>query len=114
MRRSPKLEPIVLTEEENNRLVEWTRRRKTSQAQAQALRVRIVLTGQHVRPNREIGRQLHVVPQMVGKWRGRFQSARLEGLLDEPQPSAPRTIADAQVEPVIGKTLNEKPREATH
>ena len=34
MRRGPKLEPIVLTMEENNRLLEWTRRHKTSQALA--------------------------------------------------------------------------------
>ncbi len=40
MRRGPKLEPIILTTEENNRLVEWTRRHKTSQALA--MRARIV------------------------------------------------------------------------
>ena len=28
MRRGPKVEPIVLTADENNRLVEWTRRHK--------------------------------------------------------------------------------------
>lgn len=41
MRRGPRLEPITLTTEENNRLMEWTRRHKTSQALA--LRARIVL-----------------------------------------------------------------------
>ena len=76
MRRGPKLKPIVLTVEENNRLLEWTRRHKTSQALA--LR------------------------------------ARLDGLLDEPRPGAPRTISDSEVERVIAKTLHEKPREATH
>jgi transposase len=112
MRRGPKLEPIVLTVEENNRLLEWTRRHKTSQALA--LRARIVLACQHDRSNREIGRQLCITPQTVGKWRGRFQAARLQGLLDEPRPGAPRTISDEKVERVIAKTLHEKPREATH
>lgn len=112
MRRGPKLEPIVLTMEENHRLLEWTRRHKTSQALA--LRARIVLACQQDRSNREIARQLRVTPQTVGKWRSRFKGARLDGLLDEPRPGAPRTISDEKVERVIAKTLHEKPRTATH
>jgi hypothetical protein len=46
--------------------------------------------------------------------RRRFQSARLEGLLDEPRPGAPRTIGETLVEQAIAKTLHEKPRAATH
>jgi transposase len=112
MRRGPKIEPIRLSTEENNRLVEWTRRHKTSQALA--LRARIILACQQDRSNREVAVQLRITPQTVGKWRGRFQSARLDGLLDEPRPGAPRTISDAMVEQVITKTLHEKPRAATH
>ena len=112
MRRGRKLEPIVLTSEENNRLLEWTRRRKTSQALA--LRARIVLACQQDRSNREIGREVRATAQTVGKWRSRFQRSRLDGLLDEPRPGAPRTISDEQVERVIAKTLREKPRAATH
>jgi transposase len=111
MRRGPKLEPIILTTEENNRLVEWTRRHKTSQALA--MRARIVLGCQPGRSNREIAEQLRVTAQTVGKWRTRFSEKRLEGLLDEPRPGAPRTINDAVVEKVIAKTLHEKPRAAT-
>jgi transposase len=114
MRRGPKnkYESFTLTSEENNRLVEWTRRHKTSQALA--LRARIVLACQRDRSNRDIGRELRVTAQTVGKWRGRFGAMRLEGLLDEPRPGAPRTIGDAQVERVIAKTLHEKPKDATH
>jgi transposase len=112
MRRGPKLEPITLTTEENNRLVEWTRRQKTSQALA--LRARIVLACRPQRSNREIAEQLRVTAQTVGKWRTRFIEKRLDGLLDEPRPGAPRTIDDALVEQVIARTLHEKPREATH
>ena len=64
MRRGPKLEPIVLTLEEHNRLREWTRRHKTSQALA--MRARVVLACQQDRSNREIGQQLRVTPQTVG------------------------------------------------
>ena len=112
LRRGRKLEPIVLTSEENNRLLEWTRRQKTSQALA--LRARIVLACQHDRSNREIGQEVRATAQTVGKWRSRFQRLRLDGRLDEPRPGAPRTISDAQVERVVAKTLHEKPRAATH
>jgi len=39
---------------------------------------------------------------------------RLDGLLDEPRPGAPRKFDDARVEQLIATTLNERPREATH
>lgn len=112
MRRGPRLEPITLTAEEHSRLVEWTRRHKTSQALA--MRARVVLCGQQDHSNREIAQQLRVTPQTVGKWRKRFVDRRLDGLLDEPRPGAPRTISDAVVERVIAKTLHAKPRDATH
>jgi len=111
MRRGPQVESITLTTEESNRLLEWTRRHKTSQALA--LRARIVLACQQGRFDGEVARELRVTRGTVGKWRRRFQSARLEGLLDEPRPGAPRTISDTLVEQVIAKTLHEKPRAAT-
>ena len=112
MRRGPKLEPIVLSMEESNRLVEWARRHKS--AQALALRARIVLACQQDRSNRQIAQQVHSTAQTVGKWRARFVRKGLDGLLDEPRPGAPRTISDAMVEKMIAKTLHEKPRDATH
>ena len=112
MRRGPQVESIILTTEESNRLLEWTRRHKTSQALA--LRARIVLACQKDRTDGEVAQELRIRRQTVGKWRRRFQSARLEGLLDEPRPGAPRTISDTLVEQVIAKTLHEKPRTATH
>jgi transposase len=112
MRRGRKVEPITLTSEESTRLLEWTRRHKTSQALA--MRARIVLACQQDRTDGEVARELRIIRATVGKWRRRFQSARLEGLLDEPRPGAPRTISDTVVEQVIAKTLHEKPRAATH
>ena len=112
MRRGPRVVAITLTTEESDRLLEWTRRHKTSQALA--LRARIVLACQQDRSDGEIARELRIGRQTVGKWRRRFHSDRLDGLLDEPRPGAPRTIGDAVVEQVIAKTLHEKPRAATH
>jgi transposase len=112
MRPGPKRKVIELTAEERGRLLEWTRRHKTSQALA--LRARIVLASQEELPNGEIARQLRTTRGTVGKWRARFVEARLEGLLDEPRPGAPRTISDESVEGVIARTLHEQPRDATH
>jgi DNA-binding MurR/RpiR family transcriptional regulator len=39
---------------------------------------------------------------------------RLDGVYDEPRPSAKRTITDEQVEAVIIRTLETTPRGATH
>src|SRR5207247_7453115 len=39
---------------------------------------------------------------------------RLDGLLDEPRPGAPRKISDAKVEQVVTLALESKPEGATH
>jgi transposase len=51
---------------------------------------------------------------MVGKWRSRFGSKRLDGLLDEPRPGTPRRLSAAQVERVLTMTLESTPKQATH
>lgn len=48
-------------------------------------------------PNDHIARTLHVTRQTVGRWRARFVAKRLDGLLSEPRPGAPRRIPDAEV-----------------
>src|SRR6266480_1466285 len=112
MRRGPQLRELKLTAQENNQLVEWTRRHKTSQALA--LRARIILACAQGVNNSEVAKRCRVIRQTVGKWRGRFLERRLDGLLDEPRPGAPRKLDDARIEQLIATTLNERPREATH
>ena len=112
MRRGPRLSKLVLSVPENNQLIEWARRHKTSQALAS--RSRIILACAQGVSNREVAERCRVTPQTVGKWRGRFLARRLDGLLDEPRPGAPRKVDDAKIEQLIAATLNERPREATH
>ena len=112
MKRGRPLPELVLSVSENNQLVEWTRRHKTSQALA--LRARIILACAQNKSNTDVADRLHITIQTVGKWRHRFVQRRLDGLLDEPRPGTPRTVSDAQVERLIATTLNEVPRDATH
>jgi transposase len=112
MSRGPQLAELKLTVQENNQLVEWTRRQKTSQALA--LRSRIVLACAQGADNSEVAKRCRVTRQTVGKWRRRFLERGLDGLLDEPRPGAPRKLDDARIERLIATTLNERPREATH
>jgi transposase len=111
-RRGPKLAPLVLSTDERATLERWSRRR--SSAQALALRCRIVLACAEGTSNTEVAERLGVSRPTVTKWRARFVAHRLEGLVDEPRPGAPRTITDEQVERVVVKTLEETPTDATH
>jgi len=112
MSRGPRLKELKLTARESNQLLEWTRRHKTSQALAQ--RARIILACAQGLDNSEVSRGCRVMRQTVGKWRSRFLERRLDGLLDEPRPGAPRKLDDARIEQLIATTLNERPRGATH
>ena len=106
------LQPLTLTDDEREKLEAWVRRPKTSQRLA--LRSRIVLAAAAGEANTAVARRLRVTMPTVGKWRARFLADRLEGLVDEPRPGAPRTITDADVEAVVTKTLESKPDNATH
>lgn len=103
---------LVLTDEERSTLERLATRRKS--AQALAMRCRIVLGCATGATNAIVAAELGVSGAMVGKWRSRFVAERLDGLLDAPRPGATRTITDDQVEAVIVKTLEEKPKDATH
>jgi transposase len=104
--------PLNVTPEEKEKLTMLARRRKT--AQALATRARIVLGCSDGLSNGEVAKQLRVTGATVCKWRERFRVDRLEGILDEPRPGAPRSITDAQVEEVITTTLESMPANSTH
>jgi transposase len=105
-------QPLILAEEERAQLERWSRRPKTSQRLA--LRSRIVLACADGDENTVVAETLGICKGTVGKWRKRFLTNRLDGLVDEPRPGAPRTITDDDVERVVTMTLESKPRNATH
>ncbi len=112
MRTGRPKKPLVLRNEEREKLQQWAKRPKT--AQRLALRSRIVLSCGEGLSNQAVARQCGVSTHTVSKWRERFRTDRLEGLADEPRPGAPRAITDAQVEEVGTRTLESTPPQATH
>jgi transposase len=104
---SPKLEPLVLSDDERQVLEGWARRRKT--AQALALRSRIILACADGAGVSAVAAELGISRTTAGKWRARFLEARLKGLNDEQRPGRPRTVTDQHVEKVIAATLEQAP-----
>jgi transposase len=103
---------LQLSRQERETLERWSRRHRS--AQALALRCRIVLACAEGLSNTAVAGRLPATIQTVGKWRSRFLAQRLDGLLDEPRPGAPRKLSDAAVERVLTLTLEKRPSDATH
>src|SRR5579864_1508436 len=104
--------PLNLSSEEREKLAMLSRRPKS--AQAIAMRARIVLGCEEGLSNAAVAKKLQITGATVCKWRERFRVSRLEGLLDEPRPGAPRSITDTQVEQVVTQTLESMPQNSTH
>jgi transposase len=103
---------IVLSEDEREQLISWSRRRTS--AAGLAMRSRIVLAASEGGSNTEIAARLELNRGTVRRWRQRFVEARLDGLVDEPRPGRPRTVSDAEIEKLITETLEKAPKSDTH
>src|SRR6187549_500891 len=98
---------LVLSDEERRTLTAWASRPKSTQRLA--LRARIVLACARESSNKAVAGRLGVCAATVGTWRKRFLARRLDGLVDDPRPGAPRTVTDVDVERVVTRTLETKP-----
>jgi len=103
---------LILTESEKRELESMAHRSRSEPTLAR--RARIVLACADGLDNFRVATRLRVSPTTVCKWRARFVSMRLSGLLDEPRVGAPRKIEDKEIEQVIVRTLESTPRGATH
>ena len=112
MRTGRPKQPLIVTEEERERLESLAHRARSHALLAR--RARVVLACAEGLDNKTVAKKLRCCLGMVGKWRSRFLKARLEGLYDEPRPGAPRKVSDDQVEKVVIRTLESTPRGQTH
>ena len=85
MRTGRPKQPLILTDEERERLQSLAHRARSQPALAR--RARVVLACAEGLNNKSVARKLRTALGMVGKWRARFLQARLEGLYDEPRPA---------------------------
>lgn len=80
-----------------------------------ALRARIVLLSADGIPTGEIMRQLSTTTPTITRWRNRYETIGMPGLLkDRSRPGRKRRIEEAKVREVVERTLQEKPSRATH
>jgi transposase len=112
MRTGRPKQPLILSEEERERLQSLAHRARSEALLAR--RAPVVLAYGDGLDNRAVAKKLRCSPGMVGKWRSRFLKERLTGLYDEPRPGAPRKVSDEQVERVVIQTLESTPRGQTH
>ena len=112
MRLGRPIPELTLKAEERETLERWARR--PTSAQALALRARVILACAAGKTNTQVSAEMRLSKPAVGKWRSRFVVRRLDGLLDEPRPGAPRKISDGDVDRVLTLTLEKRPPDATH
>ena len=106
------MKPLVLSVEEKAKLELMGRRPKTDQRTAQ--RAHIVLACATGLSNTAVAAKRGATLQTVGKWRQRFVDGGLGALGDAPRSGQPRKLTDARVEAVITRTLETRPKNATH
>lgn len=108
--RPTKRVSLTTTEKEELERLSKLKRR----ARSVAFRAQIILHCAKAKTDTEVARVLRTSNNTVGMWRGRFLQRRIDGLLDDPRPGAPRKIGDQRVEQVVTQTLETAPRGATH
>jgi len=112
MKRGRPKKPLEMSAEQREALEAVARQRKAGVGEV--TRAKIVLACAEGRANTEVAKMFGVSQPTVGMWRERFRTAGLAGLGDLPKAGAPRTVKDEQVAGIVRRTLQTKPKSATH
>jgi len=104
---------IVLTEDQERTLQQWSRGRSLPARQVE--RAQVVLLAAAGKQDLEIAAELGIGNQKAARWRKRFLEMGLAGLeKDAPRPGRTPSISKTTVDRVIKLTTVDKPRNATH
>lgn len=103
---------LHLSQEERAELERLVRRGRANRDLS--FRARLLLACAEGVSNKAVAEKHHTTQHTVGKWRRRFVELRLDGLYDEPRVGRPREYGDDQIERVVVRTLEEKPKGRTH
>ena len=103
---------LALTDEERAELMAHLAVRKAPADEK--LRIRVVLGCAEGESGTHIAQRLKTSIQTVSKWRRRYAAYRFAGLTDAPRAGRPRTVLDDQVQAVVDKVRQTKPKNATH
>jgi len=79
-----------------------------------AFRARIILLTESGLASSGVAARLRTTSTTVGYWRKRFAKERIRGLFDLPRPGTGNKLSDGQIREVVVKTLESRPRGATH
>ena len=104
---------IVLTEDQERTLQQWSRGRSLPARQVE--RARVILLAAAGKQDLEIAAEIGISNQKAARWRKRFLKAGLAGLeRDAPRPGRMPSIPKTTVDRVIKLTTVDKPHNATH
>jgi len=110
--RGRKPKTIRITAEQRSELERLSRRGRKNRGVA--FRSRIILLSSQGIAAKDVCRKLRSCLPTVYAWRKRFTEGGVNSLYDEKKPGAPRKITDDKIEAVVVKTLESRPKEATH
>lgn len=100
--------PVTLTDQDARTLRRWTR--STSVRAGLAQRARIVLLAADGKTNTQIAATVGCSRPAVIRWRRRYATLGLDGLVDQPRAGRPRTIGDARRAEIVATTLAGPPK----
>jgi len=79
-----------------------------------SFRAKAILLSEAGLSNSAVAARLKTTHASVGFWRKRFSESRIRGLYDLPRPGTDKKLSDDQVRAVVVKTLESRPKGATH
>jgi hypothetical protein len=108
-RRGRTTADLVLSDEERSALLDWS---ALGTSQRLGLRSRIILACAEGRTNLDVAKSLKLDRMTVGRWRTRFATQRIAGLVDQQRPRRSLPATPDEVEAVLVTTLTMSPRGA--